>query len=200
MLCALENKNKNVICWSKIKTGGKNITVSLSTWEPTSKGKRGGGRGERTGRPKCVPLPPPQKVCVCVRFVDLHSSDMWVRHTPNKRYAQADNRYVYAYSFTREQTATQRTPPKTRGKSKPSKWLSDHIPWQKGQRHISLFRFFFFFSLRNLNLEKLLRALLEQKAEVQTLAQTPTSPQKQQRVESLKQTLKFRYVPLLNRQ
>lgn len=144
-------------------------------------------------------FPPPKKVCVCVRFVDLHSSDMWVRHTPNKRYAQADNRYVYAYSFTREQTATQRTPPKTRGKSKPSKWLSDHIPWQKGQRHISLFRFFFFI-VRNLNLEKLLRALLEQKAEVQTLAQTPTSPQKQQRVESLKQTLKFRYVPLLNRQ
>lgn len=60
--------------------------------------------------------------------------------------------------------------------------------------------FFFFFFLRNLNLEKLLQALLEQKAEVQTLAQTPTSPQKQQRVESLKQTLKFRYVPLLNRQ
>lgn len=87
----------------------------------------------------------PPKKCVCARFVDLHSSDMWVRHTPNKRYAQADNRYVYAYSFTREQTATQRTPPKTRGKSKPSKWLSDHVPWQKGQHHISLFRFFFFF-------------------------------------------------------
>lgn len=141
-------------------------------------------------------FPPPKKRCV--RFVDLHSSDMWVGHTPNKRYAQADNRYVYAYSFTREQTATQRTPPKTRGKSKPSKWLSDHVPWQKGQRHISLFRFFFV--VRNLNLEKLLRALLEQKAEVQILAKTPTSPQKQQRVESLTQTLKFRYVPLLNRQ
>lgn len=38
LLCALENENKNVFYRSKIKTGGKNITVSLSTWELTSKG------------------------------------------------------------------------------------------------------------------------------------------------------------------
>lgn len=86
---------------------------------------------------------PPEKVCA--RFVDLHSSDMWVRHTPNRRYAQADNRYDYAYISTRR-TATEGTPPEKLA-AKAGHAIDSRITLRDGkcQRHLSLPRLFFSF-------------------------------------------------------